>query len=57
MDTIEKVHIKEAYWANTINVNTGNIKSMDFDIKPNEKAWLFEQGMEEANKWLKKNTY
>lgn len=48
----EKIHVKEANWARTIPIPTGNIKTTQFDLTDEEKDWLYKSGYEAATKFF-----
>jgi len=50
----EKVHMKEADWARTIPIPTGDIKTTQFDLTNEEKDWLYKSGYEAATKFFEK---
>ena len=45
------------YWNRTIAINTGNIDTMDVDIRPSEKKFLIDEGIKGANEWLVKSNF
>lgn len=54
MAEIERKHVEDAHWANTVEVDTGDISSTDFDISREKKEWLFDQGYEAVKKFIHK---
>jgi len=50
----EKIYIKEADWAKTIPIPTGDIKTTQFDLTGGEKDLLYKSGYEAADKFFKK---
>lgn len=53
--TMEREHIEEASWANVIQVNTGDISGTDFGISRKDKEWLWQQGYDAVDGWVKNN--
>lgn len=52
MEAIEHEHVEDAHWATTISVDTGDIKSLDFDITRLEKEMLFDRGYNAMKTWI-----
>jgi NTE family protein len=50
----EKIHIKEADWARTIPIPTGDIKITQFDLIKSQKDWLYNSGYEAAGEFFNK---
>jgi len=48
MTTISREYINEAFWHNTIVINTGNSSAVDFNMTSEQKLQLFETGYETA---------
>ena len=41
---IERAHVHGKYWDNTIAINTGTISSMNFNLKEEDKTYLYNSG-------------
>lgn len=52
IDTIEYEHIEDAHWASTISINTGKIKSTNFNITQTQKEILFNNAYAKTVDWL-----
>lgn len=52
MTTISREYINEAFWHNTIIVNTGQCSAVDFSMTPDKKEFLFNTGYETAKKYV-----
>lgn len=48
MTTISREYINEAFWHNTITINTGNCSAVDFTMNSDQKETLFEKGYSTA---------
>ena len=48
MTTISREYINEAFWHNTIVINTGNSSAIDFTMTSEQKLQLFETGYQTA---------
>ncbi|MFD2165557.1 patatin-like phospholipase family protein [Thalassotalea euphylliae] len=48
MTTISREYINEAFWHNTIIINTGDCSAVDFNMTPDKKLKLFETGYNTA---------
>lgn len=51
---LEHRHIPSELWKNTLNINTGKIKATQFNLTPNNKFFLLNQGTSGAFKYLYK---
>lgn len=47
-ESIEMEHIEDAYWARTIKIDTGDIRSFDLDITPEQVDWCIKQGYQKT---------
>lgn len=52
MTTISREYINEAFWHNTIIVNTGQCSAVDFNMPEEKKSGLFSIGYETAKQYL-----
>jgi len=57
MACVERQHLKQARYALTIEINTGDVSSFDFNITKSTKQWLFRQGYEQTKEWIKKQDF
>lgn len=48
MTTISREYINEAFWHNTITINTGDCSAVDFTMNSDQKETLFEKGYSTA---------
>ena len=48
MTTVSREYVNEAFWRNTIIVNTGDASPIDFNLSMEEKEALFSIGFETA---------
>lgn len=53
MAAAENEHIEEADWARTIQVNTGGVKAIDFNISKEVKSQLVSAGWVAVDNWVK----
>lgn len=47
-----KIHVKENDWMSSVKINVGKITSTDFNLTPEQKVWLYEQGKQGALNYL-----
>ena len=48
MTTISREYINEAFWHNTVVVNTGNSSAVDFTMTSEKKEMLYQTGYQTA---------
>ncbi|MDP2653408.1 MAG: patatin-like phospholipase family protein [Candidatus Omnitrophota bacterium] len=49
----ERVHVEEAQWAKTVPIPTGKISTIDFNLKDEDKKFLWDSGYSAADKAIK----
>lgn len=49
---VENLYIKPGYWERTISINTGNIKTTQFELTKEEKEFLIGEGKKGADKFM-----
>lgn len=52
MTSISREYVRDAYWANTLIVETGNITPLEFNLNATQKDSLYNYGYEQAMKFL-----
>jgi NTE family protein len=52
MAQIERGHVKEGYWDQTITVDCGDVSTMDFSMSTEKKEWLVKEGYETTKRFL-----
>lgn len=52
MTSISREYVRDAYWANTLIVETGDITPLEFNLTPPQKDRLYHYGYDQAMKFL-----
>lgn len=55
LEQIEKLHVKKQYWRFTISINTGNIKTTQFNLTEEDKEFLIINGYTSVMNYFKKS--
>lgn len=53
LEQIDRLHIRDDYWKVTVPIDTGSIKTTDFNLTDDEKSFLVDSGYESVTRYIR----